>query len=72
MEYCNLQLVDTDTFKSVYDLHKDFILNISQNESTEKTKKFIHIDSGKYYIDNEINIMARHITNMTRYYIFRK
>jgi SAM-dependent methyltransferase len=69
---CDLELVDTDTFDNVMEMHREFFANYAKYESVDKTRKFL-TDAGKYYdTRDELNISCYNNTRLYRYYVFRK
>jgi SAM-dependent methyltransferase len=69
MEKIGLSLVETDTFKNVFDNYKEYLKNHVKYESIPDTKNFL-MNTGKYYDDNFNNFHS--YTFLNRYYIFQK
>jgi SAM-dependent methyltransferase len=68
---CDMELVDTDLFQNQMAIHRQFLTDSVDYESTESTRKYLS-KTGTYYEDTEINLKCREYTNMNRYYVFRK
>ena len=69
-EECELELVDTLTFKELYENTKGFI-ELGAEMEVSQTKKFFN-SIKKFYEENEMNDKCRIWTYMFRYYIFRR
>jgi SAM-dependent methyltransferase len=69
MEKNGLTLIETDTFKNVFDYYKEFIINNAQQESIPSTKNFFK-DIATFYDDNLKKFHSYSFLN--RYYIFQK
>jgi SAM-dependent methyltransferase len=69
MEKNGLTLIETDTFKNLFDYYKEFIINNSNQESIPSTKNFFK-DISTFYDDNLKNFHLYSFLN--RYYIFQK
>jgi len=69
-EKCDMELVDTLTFKELYENTKGFIELGAEIEASQTRKFFNSIK--KFYEENEMNDKCRVWTYMFRYYIFRK
>jgi SAM-dependent methyltransferase len=69
---CDLELVETDLFSTLFDKHYDFITNYSKFERNKtETLKFLN-NVKEYYKDDPINLACRLNDKITRYYVFRK
>ena len=69
---CDLELVDTDTYGNLFEIHRDFFVNFSQyEENVAETGKFFR-GAKEYYENNEINNGCLIHTKLARYYVFRK
>lgn len=64
-----LTLIETDTFKNLFDYYKEFIINNGKQESIPSTKNFFK-DISTFYDDNLKNFHLYSFLN--RYYIFQK
>jgi SAM-dependent methyltransferase len=69
MNKIGLSLIETDTFKSLFDIYEDYLTKSIENESIPKTKKVLK-DVSKFYDENLINFHSYSFLN--RYYIFQK
>jgi SAM-dependent methyltransferase len=69
MEKIGLSLVETDTFKNVFDNYKEYFKNHVKHESIPDTRNFL-INTAKFYDDNFNNFHSYSFLN--RYYIFQK
>lgn len=69
MDKIGLSLIETDTFKNLFDNYKDYLNNYVKNESIENTKKFL-MTTAKYYDENFKNFHS--YSFLFRYYIFQK
>lgn len=69
MDKIGLSLIETDTFKNVFDNHKEYFNNITEHESIPSTKEFL-MNVGKYYQENLNNFHS--YSFLFRYYIFQK
>ena len=66
-----MELVDTDLFQNQMAIHRQFLTDSVDYESTLGTRKYLS-KTGAYYEDTEVNLKCREYTNMNRYYVFRK
>ena len=69
MKKNGLSLVESDTFNNLFDIYKDYIINCTQFESINETKKFLS-KVKNYYNDELSNFHA--YSFLSRYYIFQK
>jgi len=69
MDKIGLSLIETDTFKNLFDNYKDYLNNYVKNESIDNTKKFL-MTTAKYYDENFKNFHS--YSFLFRYYIFQK
>jgi hypothetical protein len=69
MEKIGLTLIETDTFKNVFDNYKEFLNNNANHESILDTKKFL-MNTANYYDEKFLNFHS--YTFLFRYYIFQK
>jgi len=69
MEKIGLSLIETDTFKNVFDNFKEYLNNYAKHESIPDTKKFL-MNTANYYNDSFKNFHL--YTFLSRYYIFQK
>ena len=72
LEKTGCVLVDTDSFFNIYNLNKDWFLNVINHEENPKNKKF-YKNVAKFYenlkgVDKE----SKTWTDLFRYYIFKK
>jgi SAM-dependent methyltransferase len=67
----DLELVDSDLFSNQLEVHKKFIQDATQYESSDKTKIYM-AEVAQYYDDNEMNAKCLEYTNLHRYFVFRK
>lgn len=71
-EKYDMELVDSGLFEDLYIMNKDFFVNKYQYESKDETKKFFK-DVSEYFTDmTEINMASKKLTQLMRYYVFRK
>ena len=70
-EKCNLELVETELFETMFNDCKEFLKVSSEVEEDNKRIKFFK-DVYKYYEQSEINKKCYSYTFLNRYYIFRK
>ena len=72
LEKCGLELVDTEMFSNLYTMHKDYFNDVYKYEDNEKTRKFLN-DAASYYSDkSEIGNACKKLTELMRYFVFRK
>ena len=69
MEKIGLSLIETDTFKNLFDNYKDYLNNYVKHESIPETKQYL-MNTAKYY--DEIYSNFHTYTFLFRYYIFQK
>ena len=69
MEKNGLTLIETDTFKNLFDYNKEFLINNAKHESIPSTNKFFK-NIATFYDDNLKNFHLYSFLN--RYYIFQK
>lgn len=69
---CNMTLVDTMMFDSMFEMNKEFITNISKQLENKKTSSYIQTVASYYDQDNEFNKECFKITRLNRIYVFRK
>jgi hypothetical protein len=72
LEFCDLELVDTDYFDNLMIIHRDFILNYTKYEFEPLTNKFL-TGVGEYYNNKDPVNQASYLnTRLYRYFVFRK
>lgn len=71
-KHCNLELIDTALFDSLYEINRENITYTSTFDENEKTKSFLQTVATYYNQNNEINRECFKITRLNRYYVFRK
>ena len=69
MEKIGLTLIETDTFKNIFDNYKEFLNDNAKHESIPDTKKFL-MNTANYYDEKFKNFHS--YTFLFRYYIFQK
>ncbi len=69
-EKCSLELIETLSFKEVFENNRDF-LKISSKVEVDKEKKFFS-SVYKFYDDTEFNRKLQDYSHLSRYYVFRK
>lgn len=69
---CNLSLVETDMFYSIYKQKKHFFENIAPKEEKAELKKFLMNISEFYNMDDSVNVASLEFSKLHRYYIFKK
>lgn len=67
----DLELIDSDLFSNQLVVHKRFIQEATQYESSEKTKAYMN-NIAQYYNFDEMNRKSLEYTNLNRYFVFRK
>ncbi len=70
MRDCNLELIDTNTFENLYEIHREMFLNYSQYDDPKTSAFFKDVKS--FYDHNEINGGCYKFSRLARYYVFRK
>ena len=68
---CDMEIVDEDLFKNQMAIHKPFLTDAADYESTKDTRNYLQ-KTGRFYEDTDVNIKCREFTNLERYYVFRK
>lgn len=68
---CDLELVDTDLYGNMMEMHRDFFMNYAQYEETSETNKFFR-NVKEYYTEDDINKNCYLHTKLFRYYVFRR
>ena len=68
---CDMELVDTGLFQDQMAIHRQFLTDSVDYESTRDTQGYLR-KTGRYYEDTDINLKCREYTNLNRYYVFRK
>jgi SAM-dependent methyltransferase len=72
LKSCDLELVDTDTFKNQFNIHSSFFKDgACEYEPNLETREFL-IKVKEYYNPSEINKECYKFTNLWRYSIFKK
>jgi hypothetical protein len=71
LEDCELELIDYDTFKNQFEIHRDYLTNYTKYQSTPETRKYL-MTTGSYYEETELNLGCQKFTNLNCYYVFRK
>jgi SAM-dependent methyltransferase len=69
-EKCSLELIETLSFKEVFDNNREF-LKISSKVEVDKEKKF-YSNVYKFYQDTEFNRKLQEYSHLSRYFVFRK
>jgi SAM-dependent methyltransferase len=69
MEKIGLSLIETDTFKNVFDNYKEFLNNNAKYESIPETQKYL-MNTTNYYDEKFKNFHS--YSFLFRYYIFQK
>jgi SAM-dependent methyltransferase len=69
---CNMEVMETDTFESLFHTFRDYFMFASKYENIPETAKFLENAFEFYDQKNEINKAAFKMTRLNRYYIFRK
>jgi hypothetical protein len=71
-EKCNMELIDTDTFEHIMKINEPYLKEVSKYENNPKTRKMLS-DIALYYDDtDQINKACYQLTNLYRFYVFRK
>lgn len=68
---CNLSLIETDLFSNIYKNIDQYINKIYDVETKTDMKSFLN-KLKAYYIKSDINNECLKITNLNRFYIFKK
>jgi SAM-dependent methyltransferase len=72
LKSCDLELVDTDTFKNQFNMHSSFFKDgVCAYEPNLETREFL-LKVSKYYEPTEVNKNCYTFTNLHRYSIFKK
>jgi len=69
--YCNLDLVSSDTFENQYENNRDFFMHYFNFEADDRTKNNF-IKRKEYYNKTSINDASKVYTNLEMFYVFRK
>lgn len=69
---CNLELVDTAMFDSLFEIHRNYIVNVSKDLENKKTQKTVQDVATYYDQTSEFNRECFKITRLNRLYVFRK
>lgn len=72
MKENNINLIETGTFKDMYENLKEYVNLIKEVETKPKMKDYLKNKLAKYYEDNEVNKECKKISFLNRYYIFQK
>lgn len=72
MKENGLNLIETGTFKEMYENMKEYVNTIKEVETKPKMKDYLQNKLSKYYEDNEINKECKKISFLNRYYVFKK
>lgn len=72
LEKCSMELIETDTFDNLFNIHEDYFKNVASFEENKKTKKFLMKAAEYYNQKDEVNKASYQITRLNRYYVFRK
>ena len=68
---CDMELIDSGLFQDQMAIHRQFLTDSVDYESTRDTQGYLR-KTGRYYEDTDINLKCREYTNLNRYYVFRK
>lgn len=72
LEKCEMELVETDLFDNQYNIHEEYFKTAIKYEENEKTRAFL-LNAAEYYDKtNEVNKACYNMTELNRYYIFRR
>lgn len=69
---CNMEIIDTDTIKHQFEIHREIIRNTMTYDMNLKTRSYFSKVAEYYKQDDEINSECFKITSLNRYYVFRK
>ena len=69
---CNLELIDTNTFSFLYEIHRKFFVSTYKFEENIKKMKYFEIISDFYNINDDVNSKSLIFSQLNRYYIFKK
>ncbi len=72
MSKAGLELVETETFQTIYELSRDFFFNAINYDAGKDTKGFLTDVKGYYDMNQSINKAAFELTKLYRFYVFRK
>ena len=72
MKENNLFLIETGTFKDMYNNLKEYVNTIKEVETKKDMKDYLKNRLSKYFEDNEINTECKKISFLNRYYVFQK
>ena len=69
---CNLELVDTNTFDHLYNIHEKYFKDTIKYEDNDRTRKFL-FDVSKYYdMSTDENIAGFELSKLNRFFVFKK
>ena len=69
---CDLELVDTDLFDQIFEMHRGYFMNYAKYEENPETRKFL-LNVKEYYNEkDDVNRGCYKNTRLTRYYVFRR
>lgn len=69
---CGLEVVETELFENIYNLHKLFFNKITNIESDKETKSYFTNVKEIYDMTDNINKASFEMSRLNRYYIFYK
>jgi hypothetical protein len=72
---CNLELIESDFFKTIYDDSYEYIKTVSENEKSDNIAlgNFDFMNKViKFYEDTPMNKVHKEISDLYRYYVFKK
>lgn len=69
---CNMELIDSDTFENLYEIHKENLMNADNVEENPETRKFLKNTSAFYDDTVEMNKVGYQLMRLYRYYVFKK
>ena len=71
-EKCGLEIVETELFENIYNMHKLFFNKVTNIESDKETKSYFTNVKEIYDMTDNINKASFEMSRLNRYYIFYK
>ena len=69
---CNLDLVETNRFGTIYEKYRDFFETTAKYEEKPTTRQFFMKAKEFYNTKDEINVASLKLSKIYRYYVFKK
>ena len=71
-EKCNMHLVETDSFNTIYEQQRNFFENVAPKEENSKSRSFFLNSAEFYNMDDSVNKASLEFSKLHKYYIFKK